>query len=176
MNVSYSMRLAQASTAALLAVALTGCPQSSPSASRPAEGENAHGEHGQKPATLPATYQAIAETSEKIEAAFKAGTPEEAHNPLHEIAHLIKKLPDMAAKAGVQATDEVQQATDQLMDAYGKLDGGMHGGEKVGWDDVQPEIDEAMQKFKGWLPEEGVGVGPQHDGVDHPPHAEEPSE
>ena len=92
----------------------------------------------------------MSETSETITAAFASGTPEQAHDDLHEIGHTIESLPELAEKAGLSgdALDTVNQVTEELMDAFGTLDGSLHGGEAVEVEDVSAEVAEQIDKLR----------------------------
>jgi hypothetical protein len=97
--------------------------------------------------------QAIAQMRshrDTVKAAFESGKPDECHEALHDIGHLLEQLPSIAAKSNL-ATDaqaELKGATDTLMDAFSKLDGSLHGDtEAVSYDDVAASIDEALTKL-----------------------------
>jgi hypothetical protein len=109
---------------------------------------------------------------EEIKEAFLAGKPADAHDQLHQIGAAIEALPALAKKAGIEAEEEVKQVTDDLMDSFTKLDGVLHKGPEVKWEDVSEKIDAAVKKIEGWLPEGGHEEHASHDeDGDHDEHA-----
>ena len=86
-----------------------------------------------------------------IKAAFDEGNREEAHDPLHEIGHLIGQLPDSAAETDLAESDwnQVKQASDNLMSAFGKVDEIFHGNEEgLEYSDIQQEVEESIAVLK----------------------------
>ena len=80
----------------------------------------------------------------------------------HRVAHenkLVEKrgmdIPDWK-----YASDELKQASETLLDAFMKLDGVLHGGEEVTWEDVGDTISEALKKVAPH-----AGTLDHHDGV-----------
>lgn len=78
--------------------------------------------------------------------AYAKEDPHLAHDALHEIGHVIETLPELAKEAGLseEAQAAVVSASENLMDAYAALDEGMHGGEEIGYDEVEQKIQDAM--------------------------------
>lgn len=93
-----------------------------------------------------------------IQAAFKAGDPEQGHGPLHEIGHLLEELPPAAAKESLTSAQQQQlkEAVDSLMDSFGALDEQLHGVSNEGksFDDVAADIEVALARLKSVREEE----------------------
>ncbi|TWT72720.1 hypothetical protein Pla123a_40190 [Posidoniimonas polymericola] len=157
--------------AALVAMALTGCPGpvSTPEGDAAAHADHDHGDGHEHATTLVGAYEELEHMAADIKSSFQADKPGDAHDAMHEIGHVILSIPALAEKAGVGSADEVKQVTDDLMDGFAKLDDVMHGGDKVTWDDVSAKIDAAMQKLEGWLPAD-AHADHDHDGDDHADH------
>jgi hypothetical protein len=89
----------------------------------------------------------ICEHRDAIKAAFDADKPDEAHDPLHKIGKLIAQLPDAAAETDLDESDwnEVKQASDNLMAAFGKVDALFHGDEEgINFAEVEQDVNEAL--------------------------------
>lgn len=86
-----------------------------------------------------------------IKAAFDADKQDEAHDPLHEIGHLITQLPDAAAETDLDESDwnQVKQASDNLMVSFGKVDARFHGEEEgVKFTEVEEDVQDAISVLK----------------------------
>lgn len=154
--------------AALVAMALTGCPAP---ATAPEEDAASHAGHDHSDAhehatTLTGAYEELEQMVAKVKSALEGDSPKDADATIHEVGHVIVSLPALAEKAGVESADEVKQATDDLLEGFDKLDRFMHGGPEVAWSDVSEKIDAAMEKLESWLPAD-AHAGHDHDGADH---------
>jgi hypothetical protein len=89
----------------------------------------------------------IREHRDAVKAAFDADKQDDAHDPLHQIGHLIAQLPDAAAETDLAESDwnEVKQASDKLMAAFGKVDALFHG-DKDGlkFAEIEQDVQEAI--------------------------------
>lgn len=164
--------------AALVAMALTGCP--APATAPEEEAANHaghdHADGHDHPHTLAEAHEQLAQMAGEIKAAFQADTPDDAHHAMHEIGNVILEIPELAKQAGAATAEEAKQLTDDLLDGFGKLDNMMHGGDKVTWDDVSEKIDAAMEKLEGWLPADADHAGHDHDADAHADHDHEGEE
>lgn len=111
-----------------------------------------HEESGQPDSFAEAISQ-INDMGSKITAAFAKGEPDDAHDELHDIGHMIESLPELAKKAGLPETKQkkVGEATEALMDAFGKLDGTLHGGEKVDVEKISTTISAQIEELQAML-------------------------
>ena len=91
----------------------------------------------------------IEQLAQSIGQSMANGDTEAAHEPLHEIGHLLDELPHLAELEGLAETDQatIQAAADQLMDAYGAIDAGMHGEAGKSYDDVKGDIATALESL-----------------------------
>jgi len=82
--------------------------------------------------------------------AFAANDPDKAHDPLHEIGHIIGVLEDAGKKASLSEADaaELKAAKDGLMDAFSKVDGAMHGEGETKYSDVAEKVDQSIASLK----------------------------
>jgi hypothetical protein len=124
----------------------TGCNSSDPASETVAEHGHDHdldfgGAIGQ-----------IEELAATIGDALAAGDMDTAHDPLHEIAHLLEDLPDLAQHAGLSDADQasVKAAANKLMDAYGAIDEQMHGEEGKSYDSVKDDIAAGLESLESF--------------------------
>jgi len=88
--------------------------------------------------------------------AFAAKNDEQAHEPLHEVGHLLKALPSLAEKHTPPIdAKSVKQATKELFDLFAKVDEEMHGAEGALYTDVADKIDAGVDRLQKLLPAEG---------------------
>lgn len=111
-----------------------------------------HEESGQPESFAEAIGQ-ISDMGSKIRAAFAKGEPGDAHDELHDIGHMIESLPELAKKAGLPETKQkkVGEVTEALMDAFGELDGTLHGGEKVDVEEISTTISAQIEGLQAML-------------------------
>lgn len=86
--------------------------------------------------------------------AFKSGSPDDAHDELHEIGHLIESLPRLGEKSGLtpEANATIASANEKLMDAFGKLDETLHGGVAQNLDEISQKVESSLAELKSVLP------------------------
>jgi ABC-type Zn2+ transport system substrate-binding protein/surface adhesin len=85
-----------------------------------------------------------------IAEAFAANDPEKAHDPLHEVGHIIGVLEDAGKKASLSEADaaELKATKDALMDAFAKVDGAMHGDGETKYSDVAEQVEKSIATLK----------------------------
>ena len=115
-------------------------------------GGHDHEESGQ-PESFAEAISQIDDMGSKITAAFAKGEPDDAHDELHDIGHMIESLPELAKKAGLPEPkqEKVGEATEALMDAFGELDGTLHGGEKVDVEKISTTISAQIEELQAML-------------------------
>ncbi|TWT71780.1 hypothetical protein [Crateriforma conspicua] len=108
-----------------------------------------HGSHDH-PESLGEAVEHIQEMGGTIVTAFESGDPEDAHHELHEIGHVIESLPGLAKKANLtsEQQDAINNATEALIDAFGELDGTLHGGDDVETGAISKQISDQIEKLK----------------------------
>ena len=126
---------------------MSGCNDASDSQS--GEADHGHDHDHDHSARLPfgALVGEIAEHSEEIKAAFDGGNKDEAHDPLHEIGHLVQQLPEAAAETDLAEADwnAVKEASEKLMEAFGKVDALFHDDEGGStFAEVEEDVQAAM--------------------------------
>lgn len=120
-------------------------------------GDHAHAEgdahaHAE---TFPAALEQVVALKKQIQTAFEAGTPDDAHDAMHDVFHVLEDLTGLAEKATEDPAKitAVNEAAENLLDAYEKLDEGMHGGDQVEYSAVADAIDSAISKLNDFAKE-----------------------
>ena len=135
-------------------VALVGCSKTESTATSsiglPPELDEEELAHDH-PETFEAALEQLTTFKSQIQTAFEGGTPDDAHDALHEIGHVLGELPELAAKVTDDADQKkvVADATDKLFDAYEKLDKSMHGGDEIKYESIKEDVDSAFTALSG---------------------------
>lgn len=115
----------------VLALAIVGCEPAKPKTETGAadhghdhEGEHAHAE------TLAEAVQELDGICAAVKAAFDKNDADAADEPLHDIGHVLEEIKALAktSKLDDAGKAEVETAANNLLDAFGALHDGMHGG------------------------------------------------
>ena len=145
-------------TAAVLSTLPAGCqPAQPPAAQAPQQEEPAM--------SLAQSTRLIQDHAEKIREAFGNEDPVAAHDEMHEIGNLLTELPELPEVAKLPAPQqaELQVAAESLLDAFMQLDGVLHGGADVSWDDVGDKVAEGMQTLKPHAAPAAATPDDEHD-------------
>lgn len=105
-----------------------------------------HGDHDHA-TDFAGAIRELEELSGAIGTAMDQGDGDTAHDPLHEVGHVLEAMPELAKKEGLSDDDQtaVNGAVATLMDAYNEVDKGMHGEEGKSWEELKGDIDSALQ-------------------------------
>lgn len=108
------------------------------------------GDHDHSNLSLADATKEIISLQKAISDAFAANDPEKAHDPLHEIGHIIQVLEGAGKKASLSEADatELKATQDGLMDAFSKVDGAMHGTGETKYADVAEQVDKLIVTLK----------------------------
>lgn len=165
---------------ALVPISLTGCseadkgtPVTPPAGSTPAASgahdhdhghdhahDHDHGhaddhDHGHAvPEDFPAAVAALKGQYQQIKQALEQGDVATAHDPLHEIGHLLEALPKLAQQGALSEADvaALVEAVNKMFEGYGALDHAIHEGETPDYAAVSGGLDECMQKIENLVP------------------------
>lgn len=112
--------------------------------SKPAGDADPHS--GKTPDTLSSAVSEIKELRDKVVTAMESDDHEAAHEPLHEIGHVLdvveKRVEDLDVPAETKA--KLSEAVDTLIKAFMGIDDTFHEKEGVAIDDVRSDIDSAI--------------------------------
>lgn len=144
-----------------------GCKPVGPDPKGVAETDHDHDhDHGHEHAeTYAGALAELHELEDAVRTAFTDGNPEDAHDALHEVGHVLELVVELANSEG-QTPERMQAivgAVESLFASYGAIDKGMHGDKGAAWKDVAEDVEKAMAVLQ-----EGVAVeGHEHEGDDH---------
>ncbi len=169
----FSMSLA--GVALLSAVLLPGCQDAPPA---PVADTHEHGEGHHHPETLADAMTELTELRDAIRDAFAADDTDKAHDPLHEVGHIIEVVRELAEKEKLpeDRVAIVKSSTEELFNAFGEVDKTMHGGEGSTYKDVSGKIDAAMVALKAAITGEAPADGSAAPAADAPAAPEAPAD
>jgi hypothetical protein len=129
---------------------LVGC-QGSTQAPQPEAHEHEH----EGPATFAEGVAELQSIAAAVSKAMENNSPDDAHDPLHEVGHLLKALPGLASDLSDDAQQIVQGEADKLFDAFGKIDSAFHkadGDREGAFEAVAEQIDASVAAIVATLP------------------------
>jgi hypothetical protein len=112
-----------------------------------------HGHAPGKPAVaFPAAVAEVVRLDDAIRKAFAAQDTAAADEPIHAIGHLLEQLPELAKTHGAGVdVDAVKKSSGLLFEAYGRIDGKLHGGEGSDYDTEAQGIARELATFRAFL-------------------------
>lgn len=131
----------------LPAVFVLGCQETSPT---PVVESHEHEEGHHHPETLAEALTELTELRDTIRDAFAKDDADKAHDPLHEVGHILDAVKELAEKEKLpeERLAAVKSSVEELFTAYGDVDKLMHGGEGTAYKDVSGRIDAAIVTLK----------------------------
>lgn len=125
----------------------SGCSESSNSDTASPAVEHAHNGHDHGPESLKDAVAELTSTRDAIRDAFAKNDQDAAHDPLHEVGHVLGAIPELAKKEKVSVKDQnaIEKAVNDLMDAFGRVDKTMHGQEGSTYSEESATIDAAVE-------------------------------
>lgn len=137
-----------------------GCEDSSQSQVQfPEDHAHEHG-HDHSHDSLSDAVEELTTLRNQIRDAFGKNDPDAAHDPLHEVGHILEAIPDLAKKEGLAEEKRkiIETATETLMTAFGAVDKTMHGQEGSSYSEESARIDESLAALT-----QAAGVTPPAD-------------
>ncbi len=125
----------------------SGCSESSNSDTASPAVEHAHTGDDHGPESLRDAVAELTSTRDAIRDAFAKNDQDAAHDPLHEVGHVLEAIPELAKKEKVSVKDQnaIEKAVNDLMDAFGRVDKTMHGQEGSTYSEESATIDAAVE-------------------------------
>ena len=82
-----------------------------------------------------------------IKAAFAKDDAEAAHDPLHDVGHVLEEIPDLVAKSALDEAGKAEAlaAKKSLYESFEAVDQGMHGSGGKKYSEVAEAIDAALK-------------------------------
>jgi hypothetical protein len=132
-----------------------GCEKagSPPAPSPKVEHKDDHG-HEHDHGSLTNLNDAMKELDElytTIKSVGETGDIKQAHDPLHELSHVLEEIPGLAdkdEKLNENQRAAVRKAINALFDAYGVVDAKLHGDGGKDYKEVSTDIDKGMADLK----------------------------
>ena len=102
--------------------------------------------------TLAGALKEIEEFRSTIKEAFAKKAPDDAHDALHEIGHVLESVTELAAPATDEAKKSVKTAVDELFDCFGAMDDTLHK-KSTGktYEEVADRIEAAMSTLNAMV-------------------------
>lgn len=141
---------------ALAAFLSAGCePAKTNSGKAPANAGHSH-DHGSghaHPETLADGFKELSESYSVIKKAFEDSKPDDAHGPLHDIAHLLEDVKGLIGKSELDddTKAKISANVEKLYDGFTKIDEFFHGGPAVDFAEVDKTLAPAMQELQGLI-------------------------
>lgn len=127
----------------------SGCEESTNTNTAAPAGEHVHGhdEHDHGPESLKDAMTELTSMRNTIRDAFAKNDQDAAHDPLHEVGHVLEAIPELAKKEKVTAENQaaIEKSVNDLMDAFGRVDKTMHGQEGSTYSEESATIDAALE-------------------------------
>lgn len=125
---------------AMLAVNFAGCDAPKPAASGQKADNHGHDHEDLAIGTYAESVGTLRKMHDHIKTAFEAGKPDDAHDELHEIGHVLEALGTQVADIPADKQEAAKAAVKGLFDGYGKIDSAMHKSEEVKYADMGEEL------------------------------------
>jgi hypothetical protein len=106
-----------------------------------------HGEHGEPSKTYAEAVAKVEASRNAIRDGLAAGEKSKADGQLHELGHVLERIPELAKDFTAEQQAEVKKDVEELMDEFGKLDEQIHGEKEVTYDEFSAKIDAAIERL-----------------------------
>lgn len=144
-----SLRSSRLVILGLFVLAGSGCEESTNTNTMAGPGEHAHAHegHGHGPESLADALNELTTMRNSIRDAFAKNDQDAAHDPLHEVGHVLEAIPELAKKENAAAENQaaIEKSVNDLMDAFGRVDKTMHGQEGSTYSEESATIDAALE-------------------------------
>ena len=134
----------------LIAVCLLGCEPKPPNVKvgGPNTTGNAHAHEHDAPTTLPDAVKQLATHTDTISKAFTDKKPEDAHDSLHDVGHVLEAIPGLAKDLSDEKKTAIKKSVDELFACFGALDENLHGGPETPYSKIEDRVKTAMTELK----------------------------
>jgi len=150
----------------ILAVASLGCGASNATVEKAADPahekhdghdhdhahDHKHEGHEDHPHTYAEAVEKVKELRNAVRDHLAAKETGKADEAVHEVGHVLEDLPKLAETHTAEDQAEVKQASEELLDLFGKIDEQLHADKEPNYDEVSAKIDAAVEKLQGKLP------------------------
>lgn len=108
-----------------------------------------HEVHDHGPESLKDALAELTSLRNTIRDSFSKNEQDAAHDPLHEVGHVLEAIPELAKKENATAENQatIERSVNDLMDAFGRVDKTMHGQEGSTYTEESATIDAALESL-----------------------------
>lgn len=121
--------------------------------------EHGHDHDHDVPETYADAVKEIKEMREAVAKAEEGGDLNAAHDPLHEVGHVLEEVVPLAKKASIgdAEMEAIKKAVDELYDGFGAVDAKLHNDEKNAktFAEVKDSIDNAIATLESNVKSDG---------------------
>jgi len=134
----------------LIGICLLGCEPKTPGAKMAGEKsiESAHAHEHDDPKSLRDAVKILAKHTETINRAFNDKKPEDAHDSLHDVGHVLEAIPALAKDLSDEKKATIKKSVDELFACFGALDEALHGGPETPFSKIEERLAAAMTDLK----------------------------
>jgi len=100
------------------------------------------------PKSLPDAIKILEKHTGTINKAFNDKKPEDAHDSLHDVGHVLEAIPALAKDLSDEKKATIKKAVDELFACFGTLDETLHGGPEAPFSKIEERIAAAMTDLK----------------------------
>ena len=112
-----------------------------------ADHEHEHHEHGELAKTYDDAVEKIEAARDTIRDSLAAGETDKADKALHEMGHVLERIPDLAKSLPAESHEVVHKNVEELFDLFGKLDEQIHSQAETTYEEFSEKIDAAVKKL-----------------------------
>jgi seryl-tRNA synthetase len=112
-----------------------------------------HGDHDEH-ASAPTTYAEAVTQVESLRTELRESLAKEdikqADEAVHEVGHVLEKIPDLSKEASLsaEAEEEIKNDVNTLFDQFGKIDELIHAEKPVDYNEYSEKIDGAIERLR----------------------------
>ena len=123
-----------------------GCSESSKPVDPGNSDKHVHSHEDHSPESMKDAVTELKAMRDTIREAFAKNDQDGAHDPLHEVGHVLEAIPELAKKEKVTTENQaaIEKAVNSLMDAFGRVDKTMHGQEGSTYSEESATIDATL--------------------------------
>ena len=134
----------------VIGVCLVGCTPSQPNTKTPGSAvkNEVHSHEHNAPSSLPEAVKQLNAHVETISKAFAGGTPNDAHDSLHDVEYVLESILDLAKDLSDEKKTKIKKSLYELRECFAALDETMHGGQETPYSKVGETIKTALSSLK----------------------------
>lgn len=124
----------------MLSITISGCDAPKPAVKADAGHDHGHDHEELAIGNFSESVGTLRKFHDEIKTAFEAGKPEDAHEALHEIGHVLEALEQQATGVAPDKVEGAKAAVKALFDGYIKIDKSLHEGTEIKYSDLSADL------------------------------------